>query len=599
MITAFLPTRRPFSSPSGSVNWHALLPVSAPSEFQAYELQEDDGSSIQISVQSLQLSNSIIAFWDDLNNRRLRLLNLDLDLSSPPLSDAIQVKLNSEMMLWPDNAAESRVNAHAALSSQFRWDREEQAVEGSDTRLNLRLAGPAFASQQLESAIAMHSFQWDRDDDTLQADEVQVRMLGAKLQTEQLNVKDLSGKPDISGHVQATGIDVPQWLHLWELERPEAIPSGALNDLALSGDFRFHLHGLHVSGLDAQLNDTRIRGDLSLLKLDYPHLSANLHLNQLPLSTYWAVSRKDESQEDASGDSVAETLPFVGLPIDWLREQNLDIRLEIGHLSWKDIAIEQPRLKLVAEAGRWDLKELIGKLNGGSFVADAQLDVSGGIPEYQLNLDLSQLELGGLLTHFINPDAAPIEGTTDLEMSLNARGLKTQTFLPSLSGFVGLTVRNGSLQIGEVASAVEGAVAALQNRPRQTTTKGRLLFDQLSASWHANDGRLLNHDLNLDAGAVNVTGRGHVDLPAELLEYQLSVGSEDSPRVPVRISGPFDDLSHSLDLSALAKTKIEEEVESLKKKTQEEIEEKVQEKLSEEMGEKTGEAVQKILNRLF
>ena len=123
-----------------------------------------------------------------------------------------------------------------------------------------------------------------------------------------------------------------------------------------------------------------------------------------------------------------------------------------------------------------------------------------------------------------------------------------------------MEVRNGALQVGSVAQAVESAVAVLQGRPKETTGEGRLPFDFLRARWQATDGRLVNRDLALQAGAIAVTGQGYIDAPAAEVDYQLSVASGDSPRIPIRISGPFGDLSHKLDLSALAKRQMEDAI---------------------------------------
>ena len=569
-------------SSSGSTNWLALTRPIVNAPRRVLRSDGKTNSPISLKAPSLQLTDSTIAFWDDLNEQRVRLSNLNLNLGALPLSNAIKVSMDSELMLWLDASQENRVNADIQMDSELQWDAAQQTLDGQDLNLELRLAGPAFAFEQLEGTFGTRSFRWNRNDDTLEATDVHANTLGAEFRMEHINLQELSREMKASGHIRGDGINIPQWLELWQIEYPKETPE-ILHTLALAGNFQAHSHGVNIWELGAQFNNTHIQGDLSILDPDQPRLAAHLQLDQLALDAY--LPQEQAPTPDAEGtDAVADAVAMSPIfpPVNWLREQRLDVQLEIGRLDWRGLSVEHPRLKLIANNGLWNLEEFTGALNNGSFQADAQLDATSGIPEYELNLKLSRLELGALLARTLELERSPIEGATNLELALNARGLQANTFLPSLRGFIGVSLLNGSLQIGEVVSAIEGAVAALQKRPQQSTHEGRLLFDHLSANWNATDGRLLNHDLKLVAGAINVTGQGHVDLPASNLEYQLNVGSGDSVRIPVRISGSFDNLSHSLDLSALTNIEINEGLEKLKKKTEELVEEKTKEELADE-----------------
>ena len=195
-----------------------------------------------------------------------------------------------------------------------------------------------------------------------------------------------------------------------------------------------------------------------------------------------------------------------------------------------------------------------------------------------------------MLGLFSEDGHTPIDGATDLDLALNARGHRVNTFWPSLTGYINLTVRNGVLQVGGVARAVESAIAALQERPSETTSRGKLPFDLLLASWNANDGRLTSRELKMNAGAISLDGLGYIDLPRSSVDYQINVWSGDSLQIPVRIKGPFDNLSHSLDMSSL----VEEQLgKGLNKGLQSIIEE------VEEKSDKPGKVLRKLLDNLF
>ena len=168
-----------------------------------------------------------------------------------------------------------------------------------------------------------------------------------------------------------------------------------------------------------------------------------------------------------------------------------------------------------------------------------------------------------MLSLFSAKGETPLEGATELNLALAARGRSARSLLSSLGGTLGISVRHGTLHVGSVAHAVEEAIAALQSRRSETTAAGKLPFDLLHSSWNATDGRLLSRDLELRAGALTLSGQGHIDLARREVDYQMSVASGGSLRVPVRVSGPFGDLSHSVDLSALVADQLTRGVEGL------------------------------------
>ena len=208
------------------------------------------------------------------------------------------------------------------------------------------------------------------------------------------------------------------------------------------------------------------------------------------------------------------------------------------------------------------MESLSGQLNGSALRADGRMDVSGGIPDYRMDVQVEQMEAGRILSLFTADADTPLEGSTDLRLALQARGREADSILSSLSGQVGIVVRNGVLHIGSVATAVETAIAALQRRPSATTEADTLPFALLRSSWQATDGRLHSNDLALDAGALEVTGQGHIDLPGQEADYQIMLDLGEGLKVPARISGAFGNLSHSVDLTALVADQVQRQFET-------------------------------------
>ena len=94
-------------------------------------------------------------------------------------------------------------------------------------------------------------------------------------------------------------------------------------------------------------------------------------------------------------------------------------------------------------------------------------------------------------------------------------------------------------------------------------------FSQLGGTAQIKNGVVQNNDLKIQSPKLlNISGKGSADLPKEILDYNVTVGS-----YPIIIDGPFAKLRFRPDWNAILKGKVEE------KKT--EVKEKFQEKLKE------------------
>ena len=574
---------------NGHTNWAGLVGGEGASRSEA---GPGAGGAAGIDLAEVRLTDSTIAIWDELRNRRMRASNLSLDLKDLTAGGRAHVELDGELMAWLDTRAENRINAQVRMATDLTLKRGGEKITGDDLNMTLELTGPAFAFTRIGPTIRARSFQWDQASDTLHLDGAEATVEGAQLRFAPLEVKSLSEKPELTGHVEGTGVDVLHWLALWNHQVPALEDPTALRFLKWESDLRIHPRGVHLSGLDAMLDSTSIQGEISLLDFDRPRLALDLQVGEVNLDRYLPQEQMAEDEDEAGSDDDA---PPDGLPVDWLREQRLVAKVGLERLHWQGLEFSETHARLTADQGHWEVESLNGQVNDGKVQAGAELDVSGGIPLYRLDLKLDQLELGRMLALFDEDGHTPIEGTTDLDLALNARGHRPATVWPSLTGFISLTVRNGVLQVGGVARAVEAAIAALQERPSETTSQGKLPFDLLLASWDANDGRLTSRELKMDAGAISLDGLGYIDLPDSSVDYQLNVWSGDSLRIPVRIRGPFDDLSHSVDMSSLVQEQLEKGLDKGLKSLVDEVEEKVEEKVKKQ----PAKVLRKLIKDLF
>ena len=540
---------------TGRANWDGLLQAAAGPAAAGAAPAAGAPPAVQVALRKFRLSDARVDFRDDAAGRRAAVDGLELRVDGLAPGETAAVELAGALRYRPA-AADERLDARVRLRGGVAADIDLERIAAFDATLELeRLDGPALPFGPLDAVLAAEELALNRPAGRFAARGAELRAAGAAARFETLDGRLGADGPEASGRLRATGIEPRRWLALLALEPPLPAAPEALRSLELQGDFRAHPGGLQASAFAATLDRTTLAGEFSVLDFAEPRVAFDLRLGELDLDAYLPLAG-GEGEPDGGEPRAGAAADRAGWP-------RLDGRLDIERLRWRGLELAQATARVATARDRLELESLTGRLNDGTLRAGGAVDGVGGIPGYRLDLHLDQLEAGRVLSLFSAAGETPLEGATELNLALAARGRNAQSLLSSLSGTLGISVRHGTLHVGSVAHAVEEAIAALQFRRSETTAGGKLPFDLLHSSWNATDGRLLSRDLELRAGAIALSGQGHIDLARREVDYQMSVASGDSLRVPVRVSGPFGGLSHSVDLSALVTDQITRGVEDL------------------------------------
>lgn len=219
------------------------------------------------------------------------------------------------------------------------------------------------------------------------------------------------------------------------------------------------------------------------------------------------------------------------------------------------------------------LSEINTKLFKGTANGRIAVTTPGGKIAAAVNLTLKGLDGHALLVAVGATDK--IAGTLNATANLTATGADAKAIQSSLNGTASFQFANGALRgynlagmfraVGdiknplEVVQQVKKAVESLNKfDPSQKTD-----FSELSASFRATNGVFVTNDLRMSAPLIRVEGRGNISLPASALDMQLivkAVGSLEGQGgqftklgipIPLRVHGPFANVSYGLDEKAL------------------------------------------------
>jgi AsmA protein len=177
-----------------------------------------------------------------------------------------------------------------------------------------------------------------------------------------------------------------------------------------------------------------------------------------------------------------------------------------------------------------------------------------------------------------------------------------------LNGSGAVALRDGAVKGINVAQMLRSARSLLAGGQTETNTGSaaeKTDFSEMTASFAIKDGIARNNDLDLKSPLIRVGGAGQVDVPAGTLDYTVKASVVGTLKgqdgrdinelrgvtVPVKLSGPFDKISYSIDWGAAAQ-------EALKSRATEQVKEKLQPKVDEQR-KKLEERAKDALKGLF
>ncbi len=327
-----------------------------------------------------------------------------------------------------------------------------------------------------------------------------------------------------------------------------------------------------VNGLNLKVNDSRIKGALSVSQFKKPLYAFNLDIDQLNLNDY--ITESAEASK-TTGDE----------PIDLsaLKALNANGTLRIGKLNYGKTKVSNVRIDLKADEGVATLSPFSASLYGGKMNGSAKLDARS-TPNIAFKQKMSSVSVGPLLQDTINNDM--LSGTGTVNIDINTTGNTVNAFKKSLNGSSSLALADGAIKGVDIAGQIRGIKSKINSfkgnaAETESDDTKKTDFSELTASFAIKDGVASNNDLAMKAPILRLAkgdSGGSIDIGQETLNYTAvptivksikGQGGEDLNElagisVPLKISGTFTNPKFGLDTKALAtgiaKAKVLEKV---------------------------------------
>ena len=382
--------------------------------------------------------------------------------------------------------------------------------------------------------------------------------------------KDIQGQLALSGDSVK---DIAKWQGV-DLNAKD----NAFNAFSVSGKMRMKGDRFNLSELIATLDELEVKGKSELSLGKRLAVNADIDLGMLDLNPYLPEAVAQTETSESASDAPAQPIVWDNTKMDLSGLNALDANIVI-----RSSGLKANEIKLGANQFTVNLKNAVAKISLDKFAAyegngKGIITVNAKQTPYKIstNFSLAKIDAQPLLT-----DAAGFDkliGKGSLNWDLSTSGQSQKDFMGALQGKLAFEFADGAIKGANIAEMVRkgkelikgnfGAVS--EGLDTGFDNSQQTDFSALTGSFNFTNGVGKNTDLSLLSPLVRISGEGDVNLPAATVNYRLVTGIVDSLegqgttdnstgfKVPLRIKGPFHDVSISLDVSKAVKDEVKE-----------------------------------------
>jgi uncharacterized protein involved in outer membrane biogenesis len=389
----------------------------------------------------------------------------------------------------------------------------------------------------------------------------------------------LGGRAHVAGSVVPSSahlaldinIDHPSFAALMRSVSPTYRPAGGdVGALKFSGQLTGAAGHFAVDRLALDIGRSTAAGKLAVdLEAARPHISGDLKLGD------WAIDRLLTARQSAAvedgirragllpGVVLAQAVAGAASPV-WSREPidlallslaDADLTLAGDSIAYGRWRIDQPALTATLTSGTLAVKQLAGRLFGGSIEADGDL-AAAATPALHAHLKLKDADLKQAVAN--ETGVGIVDGRFDIDASLAGEGRSPADMIERLSGDATLRGHDGGVSGVDLAAMNDRLKA--RDRPAdllaliRSGAGGWTHFSELAGSFHVADGVARSDDLRLTADGALGHATATFDLPhatmASRIELRLT-GIAEAPPVVLRLDGPIDAPREVFEVNAL------------------------------------------------
>ncbi len=574
----------------GMTNWQDLSAaqqnVQTDAKDQPSPAESGSGALAALAIGGVAIENAQIQWADQQKGSQLQIKDLNLSSEQLKLGETVPVTLGFTF-----------VDQKQALTQQVQLNGDLWIDEGLQKFSLHKLAlkslteGEKIPGGKLQ-AFLQAGIDVDLEAQTLAVKDVMLKS-GDLLLNAQFEGSQIKQEGNYSGQITLAEFNLGKQLRLLGMKL-NMQDSSALEQVSAQLSINATPKQLNVPNLLLKVDDSVVKGHVMLNNLKKPAIKLAMELDQINLDRYLPEKTQAKSTKTAATPAAAAAAGAALLPVEMLRNLNVDGALNIKSLKVNNIDVKGINLKLEAKNGQVKTRQSIKNLYQGSYSGSSAINVRGKTPVIDLHENLKNVQMEPLLKNWQTEDVK-LTGQINASAKLNTRGNSTKAIKSALNGKINFRMKDGVVKgvniqkiIDNTKSLIEGTSLPTENKNDET------LFSEIKGTAIIRQGVLRNDDLQALSSRVRVEGAGMVDLAREKLDYTINgklreKATADQPEkikgVPliVNIGGTFKQPSYTVDVAAML---LEKNREKINKKADE-----VLQKLDEKLGPGVGDLI--------
>ena len=358
--------------------------------------------------------------------------------------------------------------------------------------------------------------------------------------------------------------------------------------LPLGGNLRVDLvRQTAALELGTKFDESKIAAKLRVAKFTPLALGFDLDIDQINVDKYLPPKVADKAAAKASDKADDKVIKEDKLDFSALKGLDANGALHIGALQVSNLKLAKLNAKINIAGGRLDVAPLALNLYEGSANGSLSLNAAGNNVAVKQNL--AGISINPLMKDLGAKDL--LEGRGNVTLDINSRGDSVPAMKKALAGTAALSLKDGAIKGINLAQSLrdlKGKLGAASGKDttQQAKAGDKTDFSELTASLKIANGIAHNDDLAMKSPFLRLSGAGDIDIGGGRMNYVAKVsvvstsagqGGKDLDQlkgltVPVRVTGPFENLAYKIEIGSLvsdaAKATVEEKKQEIKTKAE-------------------------------
>jgi AsmA protein len=342
----------------------------------------------------------------------------------------------------------------------------------------------------------------------------------------------------------------------------------ALAQFSASSDFSYSSSGVRLEQMQAQLDDTHLKGSVALAG-EPRALKFELTVDQINVDRYLSA---DNGAAGAAPKAAEESKTGGKVPPAGEASKTLDAEgtLTVGSVHFSPLDFSNVRLTLASKDNVVHLYPSLAQIDGGSYSGNITLDRRGATPTLSMDEHLSGVDMTRLLAG--TSYKGRVSGRGNVNVKATARGAALNAVMQTLNGHFDANLADGALEgvdlgyeVGLAQALVKHTAAPARSNPARTK------FDAVKMSAEIANGEARTSDLTISSAVLRVTGQGSANLVNKAIDFQMIASFLKSPGasaadIPLKVTGTYVDPTVRPDAEALAKRELKQKLQDVLKK---------------------------------